>query len=319
MADTRTTPTDQNTFQSLPAVRRSVFRPEHQPCDDRRHVSPGRIISRARHHRETLNPNGIPNNGTDEANHFIQMAGPWMRPGYCCPCTTWRRARRSDTAAQLSQFAVDFSNRIHEVMGFRPVVYSARTTLITSIRRCREVYPHLWIARWPQGSGQLFTGNLQTDNPPPSPSTANVYGEWNPEPHRCESLSERPPWKFWQYSSGERLQSFNNGNSNLDGDVANGGTEFLKDHLVPALWVSDSSGDWNDLSKWNSGQTPVAPPGDPSVEHCGTCPVGTTGQLSPIGDANAAHTPLAWSRGHGSGVGPERYGHSRSPAKQISR
>src|SRR5687767_8467694 len=33
----------------------------------------------------TLNANGIPNNGTDEANHFIQMAGPWMRPGYLLP------------------------------------------------------------------------------------------------------------------------------------------------------------------------------------------------------------------------------------------
>src|SRR5262249_42517331 len=33
----------------------------------------------------TLNANGIPNNGTDEANHFIEMAGAWMRPGYLLP------------------------------------------------------------------------------------------------------------------------------------------------------------------------------------------------------------------------------------------
>ena len=33
----------------------------------------------------TLNSNGIRNTGTDEADHFIQMAGPWMRPGYLLP------------------------------------------------------------------------------------------------------------------------------------------------------------------------------------------------------------------------------------------
>src|SRR5438876_5851645 len=37
----------------------------------------------------TTNANGIPNNGTDEANHFIQMAGPWMRPGYLIPMLDW--------------------------------------------------------------------------------------------------------------------------------------------------------------------------------------------------------------------------------------
>ena len=55
------------------------------------------------------------------------------------------------------------------------------------------------------------------------------------------------------------MPSFNNGNSNLDGDVANGGIEFVKDHLVPALWVTNSSGQWTSLTNWNSGQTPGAP------------------------------------------------------------
>jgi autotransporter-associated beta strand protein len=55
------------------------------------------------------------------------------------------------------------------------------------------------------------------------------------------------------------LQSFNNGGSNLDFNVARGGSDFLKDLLVPALWMNDSSGDWNTLANWNSGQTPIAP------------------------------------------------------------
>ena len=33
----------------------------------------------------TLNSGGIPNSGADEANHFLQMAGAWMRPGYLVP------------------------------------------------------------------------------------------------------------------------------------------------------------------------------------------------------------------------------------------
>jgi hypothetical protein len=33
----------------------------------------------------TQNSGGIANSGTDEADHFIQMAGPWMRPGYLVP------------------------------------------------------------------------------------------------------------------------------------------------------------------------------------------------------------------------------------------
>jgi autotransporter-associated beta strand protein len=206
-----------------------------------------------------------------------------MRPGYLLPVHDLEAGQAERSSAELSQFAVDFSNRIYEVMGFRPIVYSSQNYANYVDATVPAVYPHLWIARWPQGSGNQFTGNLQTDNPPPSPSTANVYGEWNPNHTVANPYPDGHPWKFWQYSSGERLQSFNNGGSNLDGDVANGGLEFLKDHLVPALWVTDSSGDWNELSKWNSGQAPVAPPGDPNVVSCGTCPVGTTGQLAPIG------------------------------------
>jgi hypothetical protein len=35
--------------------------------------------------------------------------------------------------------------------------------------------------------------------------------------------------------------------------------EFLKDQLVPALWVTSGSGEWTTLTNWNSGLTPVAP------------------------------------------------------------
>ena len=67
------------------------------------------------------------------------------------------------------------------------------------------------------------------------------------------------PWHFWQYASTAHLNGIGNGNANVDVDVAHGGVEYVKDHLVPALWLTDTSGDWSTLGNWNSGQTPVAP------------------------------------------------------------
>ena len=69
----------------------------------------------------------ITNTGTDEANHFLEMAGPWMRPGYLLPVFDLESGDGSvgalRTADQIAQFSIDFSNRINEVMGIRPVMY----------------------------------------------------------------------------------------------------------------------------------------------------------------------------------------------------
>src|SRR5688572_15137246 len=67
-------------------------------------------------------PAGVDNSGTDEANHYIQMAGPFMRPGYLPPTFDLEGPiTRSDE--QLAQFTLDFSNRIFAVMGIRPAIY----------------------------------------------------------------------------------------------------------------------------------------------------------------------------------------------------
>lgn len=234
----------------------------------------------------TLNSNGIANSGADEANHFMQMAGPWMRPGYLLPVHDLEAGQSQRTSTQLSQFTVDFSNRIYEALGIRPMVYTGQNYANYINSTVPAAYPDLWIARWPQGSGQPFTGDLQTDNPPPAPSTANVYGKWNPNFTVANPYPDGHPWTFWQYGSGERLQSFNNGGSNLDGDVANGGVEFLKDKLVPALWMNDSSGDWSTLTNWNSGQT-------------ATLPVPGAGQVAPVGTLTMPTPRLPGAAGSG--------------------
>ncbi len=113
-----------------------------------------------------------------------------------------------------------------------------------------EKYPTLWSARWPNQSNPDAIP-VQTGHP--KDSYTPIYGPWDDPPNPTH------PWSFWQYASTGRLNSFNNGNSNLDLNVAQGGIEFLKDKLVPALWLSDTDGDWSTLTDWNSGQTPIAP------------------------------------------------------------
>ncbi|MGD9632925.1 MAG: GH25 family lysozyme [Pirellulales bacterium] len=206
----------------------------------------------------TLNSGGIANSGADEADHFIQMAGPWMRPGYLLPVHDLEAGDGIRSDNDMAQFTLDFSNRIYEVMGIRPAVYingnyaqyvvgGASASLRNQVV---STHPTLWIARWPNQSSPNSIP-VQTANP--NDSLSWLYGPWDDAPNPAQ------PWKFWQYASTGRLQSFNNGGSNLDFDVANGGVEFLRDNLVPALWWNDSSGDWSTLGNWNSGQTPVAP------------------------------------------------------------
>lgn len=205
----------------------------------------------------TTNSGGIANAGTDEANHFLQMAGAWMRPGYLLPVFDLEAGQSQRTANQLAQFSLDFSNRIYEATGVRPVMYingNYANYLQGSSSALRgqlvQAFPTLWTARY---ANQANPDAIPIQTGHPSDTYAPMYGPWDDPPQ------PEQPWHFWQYASTVRLSSFNNGNSNLDGNVAQGGAEFLKDLLVPALWLADDSGQWTDLARWNSGQTPVAP------------------------------------------------------------
>ncbi|MBN1852354.1 MAG: autotransporter-associated beta strand repeat-containing protein [Pirellulales bacterium] len=205
----------------------------------------------------TENSGGIANTGTDEANHFIQMAGAWMRPGYLLPVLDLEAGQNERTKNELAQFCIDFSDRIYEVMGIRPAIYTngnyandlqgASSSLQDAVV---AAFPTLWSARWPN---QTDPDSIPIQTGHPKDTYTPIYGPWDDSPNPTH------PWSFWQYASTARLSAYNNGNSNIDVDVAQGGIEFLKDHLVPALWTSDSSGQWTTLTNWNSGQTPIAP------------------------------------------------------------
>jgi autotransporter-associated beta strand protein len=200
----------------------------------------------------TLNANGIPNNGTDEANHFIQMAGPWMRPGYLLPMFDFEAGSAQRTPSELAQFAIDFSNRILAVKGIRPSVYIGGNYAnpMNSIPESAAIVaalPTLITARWPN---QTDPNSIPIQTANPGDYTSNVYGPWDNAPNPAH------PWSYWQYASTGHLNAYS---SNLDLDVAHGNIEFVKDTLVPALWTSASSGNWKDIASWNSGETPVAP------------------------------------------------------------
>ena len=156
---------------------------------------------------------GIANTGTDEANHFIEMAGAWMRPGYLLPVFDLEAGIAERTPNQLAQFAIDFSDRIYEVMGIRPAVYiggnyasdiqnassSLRSSLVSK-------YPILWTPRY---ANQSDPDSIPVQTAHPSNYTSTVYGPW-------DDYGNSQPWAFWQYASTGRLNSFNNGNSDLD-------------------------------------------------------------------------------------------------------
>lgn len=205
----------------------------------------------------TTNSGGIANTGADEADHFMQMAGPWMRPGYLLPVHDLEAGDGLRSDNEMAQFTIDFSNRVYDVMGIRPAIYTngnyaafviggASAALRTEVV---NKHPVLWTARWPN---QTDPTAIDVQNAQPKDSYSQIYGPW-------DDAGVTHPWSFWQYASTMKLNGNNNKTANTDVNVANGGLEFLKDNLVPALWTNDNSGDWSTLANWNSGQTPIAP------------------------------------------------------------
>ena len=205
----------------------------------------------------TPNAGGIGNTGADEADHFMQMAGPGMRPGYLMPVHDLEAGIDIRTDDAMAQFCLDFSDRVFAVMGIRPMLYvngnyAANVLGTASLPlRTRIVAENaLWSARYPN---QASPGSIDVQKGHPKDSFSTIYGPWDDSPNPVH------PWKFWQYASTARLNGYANGTADIDVNVAQGGIEFLKDSLVPAVWMSDSDGPWTTQTNWNSGQVATAP------------------------------------------------------------
>lgn len=249
----------------------------------------------------TLNSDGstvtVANTGVDEADHFIQMAGPWMRPGYLPPMYDFEAGQSQRSAAELAQFSLDFSNRIYQVMGIRPSIYmngsyagtlqSASTTQRNQLAQpsasapsvVSPAYATVVSARYPN-QGNPSAIDVQNDNP--KSSYAPIYGPW-------DDYGNSQPWSFWQYASTMHLNGNANGTASTDVDVSQGDIEFVKDNLIPAVWMNDNSGDWSGQLNWNSGQPSVAPPQ-------------MAGQLSPLATGPLPDPRLPGTTGTGPAV-----------------
>lgn len=207
------------------------------------------------------------NTGADEATHFIQMAGAWMRPGYLMPMFDQEAGAGSDA---LVQFAIDFSNQIYASMRIRPCIYingnyssifqGASQTLRDTLAKPATVtpsvtgpaYPMLWNARYSDNTTPDEIP-IQTGSPKTTYTTSSgFYGPW-------DDYGNTEPWSFWQYASTVSIPGINNVDSGVDSNVSHGDIEYVRNFLVPAVWWTDTSGDWSILANWNSGQTPVAP------------------------------------------------------------
>lgn len=192
------------------------------------------------------------NTAIAEANHYLDYAGMYMKPGYLLPVFDLEGAGSASlTQAALTQWSLDYINTIFAAKGINPIVYTnssfnndevtaavAFTNIASSPHTGNRTYQ--WLAR---PSGSLTTGEPGQATGYPDP-----YGGWDPN-FTTKSASIDPaikPWAFWQNGSGSPNGFL------IDYNAANGNIEFVKDFLVPALWTNAGSGDWGTTSNWNS-------------------------------------------------------------------
>jgi autotransporter-associated beta strand protein len=192
----------------------------------------------------------------DEAQHYLNHAGMYMKPGYLLPVLDLEGKAGIESGvlsqADLTTWSIDFINAINATTGVNPIVYTsssfntdevtaavAFTNIASSPHTGERTYQ--WLAR---PSGSILTGDPGAASGYPDP-----YGGWDPN-YTTKSASTDPaikPWAFWQNGSAHIAPTDSSGNPNASGhqflidfDAANGNIEFVKDFLVPNLW-----GDWN--------------------------------------------------------------------------
>ncbi len=198
-------------------------------------------------------PDIATNTGLDEANHFLEKAGAYMKPGNLRPVLDLEQGSNR-TTTDLTNWALAFSDRIFAVKGIRPLIYC-------SISYANEVDTRinnhdLWLARYfSSGTPAPTDPSVQNAIDPPASGTTNTYGAWAPGYPSTPYPTPRP-WDFWQYGSSGTCPGIS---GNVDRDIANGDIEFVKEFVVPALWAVDADGDWSTASNWNSSPTLPGP------------------------------------------------------------
>lgn len=232
-------------------------------------------------------PDVAGNTGADEADHFIEYASAYMRPGYLMPVFDFEVG----AGAEYAQFAIDFSNRLYQRMQIRPAMYvggarvanldgatlSQRDQLAKPATLSPSVvgpaYPMLWN---PYYANNNAPETIDVQGTSPKSYYSGFYGPW-------DNYGNSEPWSVWQYASTVSVPGITDIDSGIDGDVSHGDIEYMKNYLVPAVWWNDTSGDWGTMTNWNSGQplstfnaNDINNPPAPYAPHVGT------GQATPF-------------------------------------
>ncbi len=206
----------------------------------------------------------------DDANHYLERAGMYMKPGYLLPVFDFEAGNTQHSQASLTAWGMEFINTIFNAKGIYPIVYT------NSSYNNDEVGAELaWFnfGSTPKSNPRTFqwlarpSGSLITGEPGAATNYPNPYGVWDAN-FITRTNSRDPavnPWAFWQNGSAHIDPSGTPGNQFLvDFNAANGNIEFVKDFFVPALWTAAGSGDWATIANWNSnnpgGGTPATGP-----------------------------------------------------------
>ncbi len=149
------------------------------------------------------------NAAIDEADHFVAVAGPWLRNGFLRPALDLERLPDEGPGA-LTQWVNEWMDRVEARTGVAPVIYASATYANWCLDASLTPHP-LWIPYW-------TGGDVQSGDPP-------TTGVWQ-------------GWTFWQYSSTGTVPGINGA---VDVDIFNGSyTNLLQDHVIG---LPDADGD----------------------------------------------------------------------------
>ncbi len=196
-------------------------------------------------------PDSPAHTAADDAAHYLEQAGMYMKPGYLLPVFDLEAGNVAHSTPSLTAWGLEFMETIYDSKGVYPIVYTNSSynndevnaqLAFTNFGSTPKTGPrtYQWLAR--------PSGNLRTGEPIAANNYPNPYGVWDPN-FVTRTNSRDPainPWVFWQNGSGSPNGFL------IDYNAANGNIEFVKDFLVPALWTTSGDGNWNTIANWNS-------------------------------------------------------------------
>jgi hypothetical protein len=183
-------------------------------------------------------PDSTAHTAADDAQHYLNRAGMYMKPGYLLPVFDLEAGNTTYTTQGLTNWALEFTNTILAAKGITPIVYvnssyandevNGQLAWFDSATPKTSPRTYQWLAR-PSTYSDLISGQPA----PALPTYPNPYGVWDPN-FTTRSGSPDPavkPWVFWQ-NGNKQLDPTNPTTSTrflVDLNAVNGNMEFLKD------------------------------------------------------------------------------------------